>query len=774
MPRKKAAAVAADAAPNGTNGTHDAANGIDTTGFIPDATPYGVVRKPLQDLRFTISGPVNVMDYMPYGIEYLISTLGASQTHRVSADVTHVLATREDWLKGSTKVKAAIDKGLPVLRGMWAIECDRTQTMVDVEKHTWPNVIAEEEKLRAAREEFLEAQKAAETNGTANGTAGDATNGTDSTADKKRPIAVANPNGAADGDDQEEEEKPKTKRARATKAKKAAPVKDEDEEMQDADDEAAKQLQDEDEKDMKADGAQVAKKGLVIPVDNSLFIPQFEVYVDPDSGVIYDASLNQTNASNNNNKFYIVQMDSFITWTRWGRVGEPGANATLGGGSFADALSQFEKKFKDKSGLRWEDRTKNPKPGKYAFVERSYEPDSEDEDGDAEAKNAGTSKEVKEEEPEPECTLDDPTKSLMEMIFNNNFMQATLAELNYDANKLPLGKLSKATILRGFEQLKNLSDLFDDNALAADRWGMGVSAATEHFSNTYYSLIPHDFGRNRPPIISDERRLKREVELLESLSDMKIAADLMKTDKKAAAEADPVHHLDRKFQGLDLEEMTPLKRTTKEFKTLEKYLCGTIGSTHSYSYEVVDIFRIERRGEKERFAKSDFADIASDKRLLWHGSRCTNFGGILSQGLRIAPPEAPVSGYMFGKGIYLADMSSKSAGYCVPYMSNNEGLLLLCEAELGDPMLELVHSSYTADDEAKKAGSWSTKGQGTFAPPKWMDAGAVHKSLKGVQMPDPSKPAQDTKVPNASLYYNEYICYDVDQVQLRYLFRVKM
>jgi len=45
------------------------------------------------------------------------------------------------------------------------------------------------------------------------------------------------------------------------------------------------------------------------------------------------------------------------------------------------------------------------------------------------------------------------------------------------------------------------------------------------------------------------------------------------------------------------------------------------------------------------------------RRLLWHGSRATNFGGILSQGLRIAPPEAPVSGYMFGKGIYLADMS---------------------------------------------------------------------------------------------------------------------
>lgn len=38
--------------------------------------------------------------------------------------------------------------------------------------------------------------------------------------------------------------------------------------------------------------------------------------------------------------------------------------------------------------------------------------------------------------------------------------------------------------------------------------------------------------------------------------------------------------------------------------------------------------------------------------------------GILSEGLKIAPPEAPVSGYLFGKGLYFADMIGKSAFYC--------------------------------------------------------------------------------------------------------------
>jgi poly [ADP-ribose] polymerase len=40
--------------------------------------------------------------------------------------------------------------------------------------------------------------------------------------------------------------------------------------------------------------------------------------------------------------------------------------------------------------------------------------------------------------------------------------------------------------------------------------------------------------------------------------------------------------------------------------------------------------------------------------------------------------------------------------------------------------------------------------------------------------PDTSVAPGDTNVPGAGLYYNEYICYDVAQVRLRYLFRVKM
>lgn len=67
-------------------------------------------------------------------------------------------------------------------------------------------------------------------------------------------------------------------------------------------------------------------------------------------------------------------------------------------------------------------------------------------------------------------------------------------------------------------------------------------------------------------------------------------------------------------------------------------------------------------------------------------------------------------------------------------MTDNVGLLLLCEAELGDPMLELVHSDYNAGDNAKAANAIATHGLGQNVPGKWKDAGCVHKSLKGVQI----------------------------------------
>ncbi|KAF2400610.1 poly-ribose polymerase [Trichodelitschia bisporula] len=497
----------------------------------------------------------------------------------------------------------------------------------------------------------------------------------------------------------------------------------------------------------------------------------YTVYVG-DDGTVWDASLNQTNVSGNNNKFYRIQLleskvsKSYDVWTRWGRVGESGQSAMLKTGSIDAAMKLFDKKFKDKSGLKFADRFNSPRPNKYTFVERNYEPDNSDVEPSTEDPKTELELDAART---PESKLAKPVQQLMELIFNPFYMNSVMQDLNYDARKLPLGKLSKRTLERGYLCLKELAALIltPDPALTV----MEVNGQKNDLTNAYYSTIPHDFGRSRPRIIADADILKREIALLESLSDMKVAEEIMKEAKSKQA-GPVVNPLDRQFEGLGLSEMTPLDPTSQEFKELQDYLVHTRASTHALRYEVEEIFRIERNGEFARFDKSPYGSLAADRRLLWHGSRTTNFGGILSQGLRIAPPEAPVSGYMYGKGVYMADMSSKSANYCFHQQSGGVGLLLLCEAELGKPLFELTNADYDAGEKAQKAGCLTTLGRGQAGPAKWKDAGCVHPTLEGTTMPDVSDPP--ASLTDGYLQYNEYIVYDVEQIRLRYLFRVKM
>ena len=290
------------------------------------------------------------------------------------------------------------------------------------------------------------------------------------------------------------------------------------------------------------------------------------MYIGSD-GMIYDAALNQTNAGGNNNKFYRVQVlvsgaGDFRTWTRWGRVGELGKGMALGNGSFQDAMATFEKKFKDKAGVPWSDRFNAPKgsrqKGYYTFVERKYEDDSDDGFGDPSiASNSGSPRNLGTVSPvkRAESALAKPVQRLMELIFNQQYFADTMRELDYDANKLPLGKLSKRTLERGFEILKELGELLMDPSVADSKHNMTWPDAIAACSNAFYTIIPHAFGRSRPPVISSDEKLKKEINLMESLSDMQIANAIMKDTGGDLA----VNALDRQFAGLGLQEMTPRK-----------------------------------------------------------------------------------------------------------------------------------------------------------------------------------------------------------------------
>lgn len=361
------------------------------------------------------------------------------------------------------------------------------------------------------------------------------------------------------------------------------------------------------------------------------------VYVD-DNGVIFDASLNQTNIGDNNNKFYFLQLlkatdgKTYFTHTRWGRVGEPGQSKTIGPESFEEALKDYEKRFKDKSGLDWENRYEEPtsKSKKYTFIEKGYE--SEEDDSDNAGDDDDKANKVK-------SNLPMATQRLMELIFNENHFNSVLEEIGYNSDKLPLGKLGQSTLKTGFEHLQELASLIKHPSLAQNKYSKSQKEMIEDFSNKYYSTIPHVFGRSRAPMIDNNDLLRKEVAMLDTLTDMEVANSIMNVNDKAK-DSGSVSLLDKRFQDLKLKEMTPLEHKSKEYKELSKYLIESSSTGHGLKYRLEDIFRIERPGELERFDKSKFAKVKDKNRLLlWHGSRTPNYSGILSQGLRIAPPE---------------------------------------------------------------------------------------------------------------------------------------
>lgn len=127
-------------------------------------------------------------------------------------------------------------------------------------------------------------------------------------------------------------------------------------------------------------------------------------------------------------------------------------------------------------------------------------------------------------------------------------------------------------------------------------------------------------------------------------------------------------------------DIRPLKAGTPEHDVIYQYIRNTNEGAIDFETHKVNLFAIRRKGEAEAIAQYSNTPRHA---LLYHGSSMSNFLGILSQGLRIAPPEAPTTGYMFGKGVYFADALSKAHAYSRSHEQLGSALVLLSEVVLG-------------------------------------------------------------------------------------------
>ena len=349
----------------------------------------------------------------------------------------------------------------------------------------------------------------------------------------------------------------------------------------------------------------------------------------------------------------------------------------------------------------------------------------------------------------PPSTLPKNVQELIELIFNITSFNAALEEFNIDFKRMPLGKLSKAQIMHGFKVLKEIEDALSSPSSDTHR-------IVSEKSSRFYTVIPHVFKHSTaPPKISSLQDVKAKLTVLENLLNMEIASKVISNTETVLE-----NPIDAKYKALK-SEIEPLSPGCSEWTLINDYIHNSHGPTHkAYTLSIKHVFKINRNGEEDAFRS---CPVKTNRMLLWHGSRTTNFAGIITEGLRIAPPEAPVTGYMFGKGVYFADVCSKSANYCYSSKSHPHGIVLLCEVALGN-MYRLRGANDKLNlKKVRDKGFDSTMGEGRTR----LNPSFDKKLDDGVVVPL-GKP-ESSGIKDTTLEYNEYIVYSTDQIKIRYI-----
>lgn len=479
----------------------------------------------------------------------------------------------------------------------------------------------------------------------------------------------------------------------------------------------------------------------------------------------FDATLNQTNIGDNNNKYYRIQLlkvtkksYQFFVWTRWGRVGESYSSATLKMGPFMKlekAMAAFENKFLAKTGNHWANRANFvPKNKKYELLEVDY---SKKEDAhvdafaamDAAVASGGSSAEKVEYLP---SKLDSKTRDLVSMLFEKDVYAHAMQEFGIDTRRMPLGQLTSAQILRGVDVLKDIDAIL--------RTGRTRSSQLPGLSSRFYSVIPHDFGRQRPPLINNATMLQKCFDKCNVLLDIEKATKLMsdadKRGKSAKQKKKLVPHpTDGQYDSLQA-DLALVEPGSDEHSKVMRAFNQTSQGGH---VKLMDVWRVDRHGEDKRFSK--YSKLKNHK-LLWHGTNIAVVAAILSSGLRIMPH----SGGRCGSGIYLASEADKSQGYTSPSYKRNIGCMFLAEAALGKEF-SLLQDDSSLRKAPNQFDSVVARGRQTPASFEQMVLGS-----NKVMLPI----ARPVNVPsNANSYFDqdEYLVYREEQVRLRYVLTVK-
>lgn len=356
--------------------------------------------------------------------------------------------------------------------------------------------------------------------------------------------------------------------------------------------------------------------------------------------------------------FYKMQLlkqergkELIVLFTRWGRVGDEGQFQRTPFPSEEDAIKEFKKIFRSKTGNVWESLNSfAPAPNKYRLVELETKKVKKlhqvkiDFDGIHKANKLIPT------------NLPLPLVKLIEhlvMAHKNNIKFAGFDD-EFE-NELPLGRLTFETLKKGADLLEHIEELIKKRDELKQQNVFSVLHEVTFMESVlkpceeFYGLIPfYGFSKEklRPMFTMDDLREKQKV--IHKLIHLQFASKLLIAAQYNLYTVNPCEYV---FRCLNT-KIEAFYEEEEEAQLILQYIHNT--STHpdciSKLPKVNRIFRIERSGEIERMSNSGIAN----KHLLWHGTSAINLLSILHRGLKVTPLEANLSGHLFGKVFFFA------------------------------------------------------------------------------------------------------------------------
>lgn len=283
----------------------------------------------------------------------------------------------------------------------------------------------------------------------------------------------------------------------------------------------------------------------------------------------------------------------------------------------------------------------------------------------------------------PETSLHPEVQDLVKFLYHEatTALSSSLGPANITANGIetPLGVIGMSQIEAGEATLLKLFELFK----LGDHSAPETQSKVMNLSNEFYTTIPHSVGgRDRSQIskalIDNMRAFEEKQELLQLMKDM------LTVSQQTKASGVNLSDLDMKYFALG-SRITFLEPGSDQYNHIQQYVTeGQVGDDRN-QVSIKSIYAIQRPLEWEAFSK---CPVQHNRRLLYHGSRCSNFVGLLSRGVLMPKMVVAMGGKrrdagLLGHGIYFGDSVTTSAQYTNLGSMRSSRLMLLNNVALG-------------------------------------------------------------------------------------------